>query len=227
MQTNQEVVLDSLPYIDQVPHPDYEAYAMSLIEEEMKTMEAPDMIDSSYSSVPKFKSSNSKTGSEDDTLIINQLEYQHLVNRNGEPRSDTVDFTKIHDCKVDPKNVNSTEGKKNAINSLKIQLEHERIRQTNLELEGEFSSSVWKHHVSLLEKSTNEMETQLQHQLMQVDQINANRKESQEKRAMVELGKLSYRYEELVRKNQHLNKGIVALDREVQNLRTQSGSIVN
>ncbi|GFH47808.1 hypothetical protein CTEN210_04284 [Chaetoceros tenuissimus] len=203
MQTNQ-VVLDSLPYIDQV-HPDYEAYAMSLIEEEMKTMEAPDPPSSSE---PKFNSSS-----------INHVEYQQLVERNGEARSDTVDFTKIHT--VDPKD------KKKAIHSFKIQLEHERIRQVNLELEGEFSSSIWKHHVGLLEKSTSEVETQLQQQLMQVDQINANRKESQEKRAMVELGKLGYRYEELVRKNQHLNKGIVALENEVETLRAQSGSVVN
>lgn len=31
----KEIVLDSLPYIDQV-HPDYEAYALTLIEEEMQ-----------------------------------------------------------------------------------------------------------------------------------------------------------------------------------------------
>lgn len=210
MQTNQQVVLDSLPYIDQV-HPDYEAYAMSLIEEEMKIMKTPENINES--SLPKFKNDS-----------LNQVEYQQLVQRNGEPRSDAVDYLNIH--KVN-KNVQSIEDKKDAINSLKIQLEHERIRQINLELENEFSSSIWKHHVRLLETSTKEMKTKLQHQLEQVDEINANRKESQEKRAMVELGKLNYRYQELVRKNQYLNKGIVALESEVQDLRTQSGSTVN
>ena len=160
MQTNQQqVVLDSLPYIDQV-HPDYEAYAMSLIEEEMKIMKAPENI--VESSVPKFKNDS-----------LNQLEYQQLVQRNGEPRSDAVDYVNIH--KVN-KNIHSIKDKKNAISSLKIQLEHERIRQINLELENEFSSSIWKHHVRLLEASTKEMETKLQHQLEQVDEINAKTK---------------------------------------------------
>jgi pre-mRNA-splicing factor SPF27 len=215
----QEIPLDSLPYIDQV-HPDYEAYALTLIEEEMQSMQPPAPVSYSYESMPEFKSSTGNSH-------INQNEYKNLVDRNGQPRKENIDFCKSMRAKSSPpKKQDSVSDWQSAVQHAKEELEHERIRQTNLDLETEFSSSIWKHHVKIIERSATATDKQLQDQLLEVDQINARRKEMQEVQAMNQLGKLNFRWEELIKKNQYLKRGVGEVENEVMTLREKNGVVL-
>jgi hypothetical protein len=216
----RNISLDSLPYIDQV-HPDYEAYALTLIEEEMQSMTPPEPVTYSHESVPEFKSRTSSNG-------LNQSEYKSLVDRNGQPRKDNTDFCKI--MKIRSAAPSESDGSvadwQYSVQYAKTELEHERIRQTNLDLENEFSSSLWKHHVQILERSAIATDNELQAQLLKVDQINAQRKEMQEVQAMNQLGKLNYRWEELIKNNQHLMMGVGELEKEIMPFRKENGVVL-
>jgi len=215
----REISLDSLPYIDQV-HPDYEAYALTLIEEEMQSMTPPAPVTYSHASIPDFKSSAS-------AISLNQIEYTNLVNRNGQPRKENIDFYKIMKAKSAPPSDGSVADWQSAVQHAKKELEHERIRQTNLDLENEFASSLWKHHAQILERSSTATDKELQAQLLGVDQINAQRKEMQEVQAMNKLGKLNYRWEELIKKNLHLMKGVGELEKEIMPFREENSGVLN
>jgi len=60
-----------------------------------------------------------------------------------------------------------------------------------------------------------------------VDQINAQRKEMQEVQAMNKLGKLNYRWEELIKKNLHLMKGVGELEKEIMPFREENSGVLN
>ena len=215
---SSEIALDSLPYIDHV-HPDYEAYALSLIEEEMQKMENKhtDILSYDANSTPEFKSS--KYG-------INKVEYEALVARNGQPRneSDQIDFVQKSKSVMPQDTSDKLEWEK-AIERAKIEVEYERLRQVNAELQSEYETSVWKHHTTVIESFSAGVKSKLEEQLMKVDQINAGRKEMQEVQAAPKLGALNQRWGELIHKNQHLARGVQVLQAEVKGYRKITGVV--
>jgi pre-mRNA-splicing factor SPF27 len=204
---SNEVVLDSLPYIDQI-HPDYEAYALTLIEEEMQKMEPPPSIPYDATATPVFQYSKHS---------VNKTEYEHLVKRNGQPRNKdeqmNLDFTQKVKSAL-PQNTSDKSQWEEAIDRAKIELEYERLRQVNVELQGEFDTSIWKYRAELHESDSKYMKACLEDQLMKVDQINAKRKEMQEVQAAPKLSALTQRWGELIQKNRHLARGVRSLEDE-------------
>ena len=90
-------LLDSLPYIDQI-HPDYEAYALSLIDDEMQQQpfppSSPPALSMTFShlDIPHFL----QNGRDDATTSLNREEYKQLVARNGQKRSEQDQPTSLH-----------------------------------------------------------------------------------------------------------------------------------
>jgi Breast carcinoma amplified sequence 2 (BCAS2). len=103
----------------------------------------------------------------------------------------------------------------NKIRTAKIILLHEQIRQIHLELYAISASSMWKHHVSMMDKYALYSKEMLEQQLLKVDEINAERKRMQEEAVKSQLGRLEYRWGELMSKKQHLMRGVKILEEEM------------
>jgi hypothetical protein len=228
-EEEQSIILDSLPYIDQI-HPDYEAYALTLIEEEMMQHPPPSSSSSPSSSTPHHLRIPDFQYSQNNVKIM-QEEYKQLVARNGQKKSeqDNHFLSLYHHDKLLPA-ATTTEASQDdnenhhdsclieSIRTAKIILQHEKIRQINLELYAECTSSsmMWKHHVNMMDKYYAQASKKLlEEQLMVVDQLNAERKQMQEEAMKNYLGKLEYRWGELIRKKQHLVKGVKMLEDEM------------
>ena len=116
---SNEIILDSLPYIDQI-HPDYEAYALTLIEEEMEKIQPPS---TSYDAnkTPDFKSSKKNHS-------INKTEYEALVARDGQPRNekDRVDYVKKM-ISAAPQDTSDQSQWEKSMERAKIEFEYERL----------------------------------------------------------------------------------------------------
>ena len=208
-----EIILDSLPYIDNV-HPDYENYALTLIEEEMQQMQSESILpvsligknDGVHSTPESFRSSTSG-------FALNKLEYETCATRNGESRIGPVDyFEKMKRSSGLPQDLSNKKEWKNSIRCAKIEFEYERLRLVNAELQAEYESSLWKHHALLMEKMSKSIEEELEHQHLIVDKVNAKRKDMQEGHAAPKLTSLNSRWEELIRKNQHLVKAVKGIE---------------
>jgi hypothetical protein len=220
--SSDQVILDSLPYIDHI-HPDYEEYALTLIEEEMQTMEpSPHALRHLHNplqgedalATPLFK--HSKVG-------LNAAEFDALVSRGGQPRTDEIDFcTSIISQQYQPKSDSIDEWEK-AIERCKAELEYERLRLVNAELQAEFDTSVWREHSAGLDLLLKQMTQKLEEQKLKVDQINAKRKAIQEGNGAPKLSALNHRWDELIRKNSHLSNAISKLEMEVKQYRDITG----
>ena len=220
--SSDHVVLDSLPYIDHI-HPDYEAYALTLIEEETQTMEpSPHALrhlqnplqGEDAQATPLFK--YSKVG-------LNAAEFDALIARGGQARSDEIDFSEsIISQRYEPKSDSLDEWEK-AIEKCKVELEYERLRLVNAELQAEFDTSVWREHSAGLDSLLKQMTKKLDDQKLKVDQINAKRKEMQEENGAPKLSALNQRWDELIRKNSHLSNAIANLEMEVKQYRDITG----
>ena len=81
---SNEIMLDSLPYIDNL-HPDYEAYALTLIEEEMQTMGEPPSEEELLRHLPNPLGPSGTADSVPASLLessLNRTEYEQLVTRH-------------------------------------------------------------------------------------------------------------------------------------------------
>jgi hypothetical protein len=232
---SNEVTLDSLPYIDNL-HPDYEAYALTLIEEEMQKMgdlpsedimlrHLPNPLGPSCSadSTPAFKSSAS-SNDDNNKINVNRKEYEDLVARQGQPRTDVIDYRqKMKSMKL-PKGGKVNESEWNeAIKNAKIELEYERLRMVNIELQSEYESSLWKNQTKELESTSTFLKSQLSNQQRIVDNINAKRQDIQMKKAGPKLHILSQKWEEGLKRVKLLTDGVGTLNHEVEGLRKATG----
>ncbi len=245
------ITLDSLPYIDNL-HPDYEAYALTLIEEEMQKMEEEKEENSPSSST----TSSSSPSPSDDSLLprhlpnplgpsnsanstpssfttktshsLNKTEYEDLVARNGQPRADKIDYKKkmMQSSSMGKrlKGSSTQEEWEDAIQKAKIELEYERLRMVNVELQSEYESSLWKHHAKNLELLSSEVKAKLSNQQMAVDQINAKRKDAQTVKGGPKLQILSQKWDEGLKRVSLLANGVEKLNNEVEELRKITGA---
>ncbi len=213
---NNEIALDSLPYIDNV-HPDYEAYALSLIEEEMQRMEEPtsNATQVNANTTPKpFLSSN---------VGLNKTEYESLIQRGGQPRQG-IDYTQqMRDKNTPPSDISNPSEWGKSIERAKIELEYERLRMVNAELQTEYESSLWKIHSKSMEAFSNRVKSKLENQQLEVDKVNATRKEMQEDQGAPKLMALNARWESLIKKSQHLARAVGKLEGEVEGYRSITG----
>ena len=235
-------MLDSLPYID-YSHPDYEAYAASLIEEEMSrfqphpdTLSLPHLGRNVLDEEPRFgrrTDADAGNGSSTDggeASSINQREYAALVARGGAPRPEGEAYAPSSTHSTDLPALGEDDGTisaeqlRQSIDRAKVALEHHRTRLTNLELQSEFESALWKHANAALERgAVAALSVGLTVQRARVADVNARRKTMQEEEAAPKLNRLGARWEELVGNNMRLSEATRLLQEEVGRLRSEAG----
>ena len=244
-QQQERLVLDSLPYID-YSHPDYEAYAASLIEEEMSkfqphpdTISLPHLGRNVLDDGPRFgrrTDADAGNGSSTDggeASSINQREYAALLARGGAPRPEgeayvpsSTHSTDLPALGEDDGTILSADQLRQSIDRAKVALEHHRSRLTNLELQSEFESALWKHANAALERgAVAALSDGLTVQRARVDDVNARRKTMQEEEAAPRLNRLGARWEELVGNNVRLSEATRLLQEEVARLRNEAGEV--
>ena len=213
----QPVLLDSLPYIDYFPE-DYESYALSLIEEEMKSTKPK----SNYlSHLPPYTAEPRLLGP------LSQLEYQNLVAREGQPRpvSEQIHIVLAKYAASQPPAgplLNDEHAWKLSLRSAKIEFEKQRSRQLNLELQQYYESDQWRLHTSTLTEREERMKKVVEEQQMRVDAINNKRKDMQEGAAS-KLARLTQRYHELIQRNHRLQHATVELEQDVKRIKMGLG----
>jgi len=218
------VIYDSLPYTEK-SHPDYEAYAITLIDQEMQKSPANPGLNkgSAMSASPLFGSRGS---------CINKIEYLDLLQRGTSIRPIPIDFSKTHTA-MEP-TIQSPDSKEEdsqavlswqkSLNTAKIALEYQRIRLLHLELQAELESDLWKYHNSIIDVHHYQPVLKaLENQRRVVDNINAKRKHQQESYMGPKLRVLETKWSELIGTNRQLVTAIKLLEDEVNSLRTELG----
>lgn len=224
-QAEAPLLLDSLPYIDSFPE-EYESYALTLIEEEMKSMGEP--------ATPYLPTSPIVTTSEPPRLLkgpLSRVEYARLVERGGQPRPASESFglnTNRNSKRLgagtlaplqppDQSLWNDEHAWKKSLRSAKIEFERQRLRQLNLELQQYYEPDQWRLYISQLSKQEERMNQLADQQQLLVDAINLERKDLQEGNANKFI-RLSQQLNELNERNHRLHLAIAELDQEVKPL---------
>merc|ERR1719343_275685 len=167
----EAIPLDSLPYIDYL-HPDYEAYALSLIENEMQKDDTSKL----HVQCDSFKIRSSKDSGFLKNAPVSQQEFKDLESRNGEPRSDNTGLfqkTIKEPSKLDHISTEST-------SALKTEIEKLRHDNINLQLQQIFESGQWRLYNQSLEQFSNKYQSIVQEQKRKIDEINSIRASKQE-----------------------------------------------
>jgi len=199
-------VLDSLPYVDYM-HEDYEAYALSLIEKEMKNIP--------QRSVPALEEPFFSTG---DAKLV-KARYEQLVANES---LNFIDFTSSSTC--EPKGVLKTDEHawRESLRTAKSEFERQRIRQSILELQQAYDTGKWKMHNESLEAVSNGYKNMAELHRRSVDEVNANRTMMQEK-VGPKLNELAHIYDDLLSKNKKLADATNILQKEVDTIKTDLG----
>jgi hypothetical protein len=197
------VVLDSLPYVDEV-HEDYEQYALALIEEEMKRIHPP-----KGKSLPPLKLHSEMLQNDYKNLSQNpdQIPELDFDNRAKEPSESTV------------------EAWRGAVKEARAEYEAERQRSTIMEIEKtEASTQQWKlYNGTLLESIQKKTLQEMEAQRDSVDRINAERQQQQEAVGQT-LHLLNAQWHGAIQKRSQLQVAIQNLEQEVESLRQQTNS---
>jgi hypothetical protein len=194
------IVLDSLPYVDAV-HEDYEQYALSLIEDEMKTLAAP-----KAQCLPSMKLHSKLLQNDYETLSKNpdNPEELQLSIRAKEPAENTV------------------EEWRKAVKDARAEYEAERQRSAVLEIEkSEASTQQWKQFGTLLETLQKNAEQQVKEEENAVDVINAERQKHQEKVGH-KLHLLASQWHSTTQKYFQLQLATRDLESQVESMRSQT-----
>ncbi|GMI35984.1 hypothetical protein TrRE_jg8027 [Triparma retinervis] len=204
MPSSSFAPLDSLPYLDPPAHPDYEAYAISLIQEEMQAMASDPTVNTS--SDHYLKSLPAPPSASSSALL--KFELGRLAENNGTPPPSPA-APAFHPASwaQPPKNAmsNDLQAWKMAVEQIKAKLETSHSTLTNLELQSTFGQSAWLTHNKSLVKEAKMERERLEALKLQVDTINAARQSDQEA-LRPKAQALTRKWQELVVKNMELSK---------------------
>lgn len=166
-----KVIVDSLPYVDYL-HPDYEAYALSLIEHEMQTDDTTKL----HHKCNQYQLNSSTNSDFLKNAPISQKEYKQLESNDGQGLEDTPTFQKTIQ---EPKKVVEQELKEST-KILKTEIEKLRHDNINLQLQQIFESGQWRLYNSTLEQFSNRYQSIVDEKKRKIDDINSIRSSKQE-----------------------------------------------
>lgn len=197
------VLMDSLPYVDNSSE-EYESYALSLIEEEMKTTK------------PSRK------------RVLQPINLRSEVLKDAyDSVSKSREKMKIElgiDTQVAEPSQNTAEAWRAAVRSARAAYESERIRSVILEIEKSDASTLqWKKYGAVLEIVKKTIEQKLADQKGRVDKTNFERQKHQEEVAK-SLHVLNHQWHENVRKRRDILAATRDLEHEVETLRQKVSS---
>jgi len=193
-----EQLMDCLPYVDTVDEK-YEAYALSLVQEEMKLSKPPKL--------PPLPPIRKRTST------ILETEYKTL-SENPDRSPLPLDDLTSHRKKLSKEQVT------------KIEYENERQRHMILELEkSSIAADQWKSYISnVLEPLQKSITLDAAKQKMAVETIHAERQEYQTKDVGPGLQQLQGKYDGLIQKRVQLARAMAELEQQVEELREEVGS---
>ncbi|GMI25730.1 hypothetical protein TeGR_g4523 [Tetraparma gracilis] len=228
--------LDSLPYLD-VSHPDYEAYALTLIEEEMLKMDADPSTPTSaahylaaLSPLPPSASSLAafkplvRSSLEQLAEAGGQLPPPPASNPASNPASSSHGAYRPPEFNRRPTGplARDVHAWRAAARAAKAHVEGEGLRLMNLELLASFGQAKHAAHLARLEARGEEARGRLREERGEVDLVNARRKAAQDG-VGAKHGVLVRKWAELVHKNRHLEKVVGELEVEVGSKRAKTG----
>lgn len=219
------VIIDSLPYIDYL-HPDYEAYALSLVEHEMQKDDPTRTR--LHEKCSQFQLPNDNNNSTNGNFLrnapISLQEYKQLESRNGEPRTTDTSTILFHTTISEPQGALSND--ENAWNestkALKTEIEKQRHVNINLQLQQIFESGQWRMYNASLEQFSIKYQSIVANNKRKIDEINAIRA-SKQQGISDRLNQDNMKWADLVRKNCKLVLATDALEREVKRRRKDLG----
>jgi hypothetical protein len=193
-------VLDSLPYVDAV-HEDYEQYALSLIEDEMKILAAPKV-----GRLPSMKLRSE--------LLRN--DYETLSKNPDNPAELQLSIRAQESAE------NTVEEWRKSVKDARAEYEAERQRSAVLEIEkSDASTQQWKQFGTMLEDLQKNAEQQMTEEKNAVDVINAERQKHQEKVGH-KLNLLSSQWQGTTQQYFKLQLATRDLESQVKSMRSQT-----
>lgn len=193
---------DSLSYIDnEYDNPIVKAYVDSMIKSEMASMpnSSKDYL-AKLPSLPKLVYSVSNHA----PVEIDMKRYELPA---PEPPAD-----------------NSIQGWNAAVSNAKSQIENQSNRLLNLELSEKNSSAVWLHYNSILEQSEKFLLKRNEDLYKQINDINYDRKETQEN-VKAELDKILRRRDESIMKSWHIEVTCKHMENSLSKMKNTSQNI--
>ena len=192
LPSNLAESLDALPYIDPTDE-DYEATALSLIEEEMQHIPVRRVEE-----LRPIKSTTSLMASE----------YDMRTRRDGPPEA-------LPSRKHSSELPDSRDLLQEAVKRSRVAYEKERLRETQLTAEKLESSTLWTNHVALLNQQYAVLQERLELQRSLVEQINLLRQQEQERFGR-DLDRGTRQFQEFVSKRLALQEAIAQLEEELK-----------
>jgi len=182
-----DIVLDSLPYIDD-DYQDKEEEINQLIAEEMQKLPQKNYLGSKYPKVElEFK----------DSAFL-AYEYQRTVEKR--PHEEGIDNTRYAVAAPPTNKKNDINVWKQALQNAHTQLEHLTLRLANMELLQNYGANAWRSYNAYLENIQKSLANTLAETKQQIELINQRRKEEQGF-AGTTLRKLESQWLELIQKN--------------------------
>ncbi|KAG7347211.1 Pre-mRNA-splicing factor SPF27 [Nitzschia inconspicua] len=203
---NDTVILDSLPYIESV-HEDYEEYALSLIEEEMKSITPRPL-----KKIPPLKFRTSVMKTEFDGLQMLEDESTGEVRIVNSLRS-SQDSHGFQPLKI-VRPTNLEEWTTHALPQIKTRLEAERLRGLALEVEKEEAVQCWKDYNASLDALKAYWTRSLQDRNEAVEEINFQRQQAQTQNLGPEIDRLTQEYQHALYRRNQLEHAIEAIKRK-------------
>nr|GAT49730.1 pre-mRNA splicing factor [Mycena chlorophos] len=148
-----------------------------------------------------------------------KAELERVESHQPFPRLDTLRYQLPA-----PPTPGSDEEWKNALKNAQAQLEHQRIRQTNLQLLQTYGSNAWRIHNYLLENTVKQTEKALEEMKELTVEVNRERKNTQT-RLGKELNSLETRWTELISNVLQIELANSALDAEVNRLNKREAEL--
>lgn len=210
-------ILDALPYIDPVSE-DYEQYALSLIEDEMKRLPARRKI-SNANGDSSVSCRNSAAVHEADERVP-KIGTKSMAPALSRTTSEIAA----------PPESDDAQAWRDVVNRARVAYESECLRGIQLEVEKEdgpaSSAALWKkYNQSVLEEQHASLQYLLQQQQKTVEEINYCRQQDQQERFGRQLQVLTLQYEELIQKQFHLKQAIADLEEDIAHHRQDQQSL--
>ncbi|KAJ3187955.1 hypothetical protein HDU85_006348 [Gaertneriomyces sp. JEL0708] len=205
--SDEDAILDSLPYIDGDYGPDLMTKADELIAEEVKVMKATGMQ-------PEISLPPELSLFEGNDSLQAELER---ISQNAKLQSiDTVRFRL-----EPPKDITSEDDWEAATRNSEAQLEHQYNRLINLELVNKFGNNAWRLHNYQLEHGVKAVAKELDWEKEEITEINKQRKIEQIRYGKT-LQDLAYKWSTLLGQTIQAEVATQSLEQEVAVLRLQN-----